>query len=77
MERVPLLSAIYGWSASNAWRDSLGSNMLDSGALRYDTYLCQDGKYVALGAIERPAFEQPCVNLEVDAERFPDQLERS
>jgi alpha-methylacyl-CoA racemase len=42
------------WQLNNAgmWNDAPGTNWLDGGAHFYDTYLCADGKYVAIGAIE-------------------------
>jgi alpha-methylacyl-CoA racemase len=33
-------------------RDEAGVNMLDGGAHFYDTYVCADGKYLSVGAIE-------------------------
>ena len=42
------------WSFRNAGlhRDERGANLLDGGAPFYDTYLCADGGYVALAALE-------------------------
>ncbi len=42
------------WSLRNGgrWQDQRGANLLDGGAPFYDTYLCADGGYVALGALE-------------------------
>ena len=33
--------------------DERGTNLLDSGAPFYDSYVCADGRYVAVGALER------------------------
>ncbi len=33
-------------------RDAAGVNMLDGGAPFYDTYVCADGKFIAIGSIE-------------------------
>ena len=33
-------------------RDAAGVNLLDGGAHFYDTYVCADGKFIAVGAIE-------------------------
>jgi alpha-methylacyl-CoA racemase len=40
-----------------AWSSPRGRNLLDSGAPFYDVYACQDGKFVAVGALE-PRFYQ-------------------
>lgn len=53
VDGVGLLLAMT-WSLRNggAWRDQRGTNLLDGGAPFYDTYLCADGGYVAVGALE-------------------------
>lgn len=42
------------WSmrACGLWTDQRGANLLDSGVPYYDTYVCSDGQYVAVGALE-------------------------
>jgi alpha-methylacyl-CoA racemase len=50
-----LMSMIWGFRAMNRWSDTRGTNLLDGGAPFYDTYETQDGKWIAVGAIE-PAF---------------------
>lgn len=47
-----LSNLIYGLHAQGAWRDEREANLLDGGAPFYDTYECQDGKYVSVGALE-------------------------
>lgn len=48
-----LLSAmIYGFKAAGRWNNERGENLLDGGAHFYDTYVCADGRHVAVGAIE-------------------------
>jgi alpha-methylacyl-CoA racemase len=48
-----LLSAmIYGFRAAGAWTSGRQENPLDGGAHFYGTYVCADGKYVAIGPIE-------------------------
>jgi alpha-methylacyl-CoA racemase len=47
-----LMSMFYGLRAGGAWSDERGANLLDGGAPFYDTYLCADGRYVAVGALE-------------------------
>lgn len=48
-----LALSIFGRSASGTWSPERGTNHLDSGAPFYDVYECADGRYVAVGAIER------------------------
>ena len=52
---VLLMSMIWGFRAMGRWSDVRGTNLLDGGAPFYDTYATQDGKWIAVGAIE-PAF---------------------
>ena len=42
------------WSmrACGLWTDQRGANLLDSGVPYYDTYICSDGQYIAVGALE-------------------------
>lgn len=58
VDGVGLLLAMT-WSLRNggAWQDRRGANLLDGGAPFYDTYLCADGRYVALGALEPQFYE--------------------
>ena len=50
-----LMTMIWGFRAMGRWSDARGTNLLDGGAPFYDTYATQDGKWIAVGAIE-PAF---------------------
>jgi alpha-methylacyl-CoA racemase len=47
-----LAGILHGFLEQGAWRDERGVNLLDGGAPFYDTYLCADGEYVAVGALE-------------------------
>ncbi|MCC2956648.1 CoA transferase [Massilia sp. IC2-477] len=49
-------SMMYGLRASKAWSDKREGNLLDGGAPFYDTYACQDGKFISIGAIEPQFF---------------------
>lgn len=54
-----------------------GTNLLDSGAPFYDTYTCEDGKWVAVGALE-PQFYAALLNgLGLDQTELPDQNDRA
>lgn len=50
-----LMSMIWGFRAMGRWSDARGTNLLDGGAPFYDTYETQDGRWLAVGAIE-PGF---------------------
>ena len=47
-----LIQAMWSFRANGLWSDERGTNLLDTGAPYYDTYVCADGRYVAVGAIE-------------------------
>jgi alpha-methylacyl-CoA racemase len=52
-----LAAPFFGMRAAGLWTDERDANLLDGGAHFYDTYECQDGKWVAIGSIE-PQFYQ-------------------
>ena len=68
------------WSFRNAglWRDERGTNLLDGGAPFYGTYLCADGGYVALAALEPPFYAAfiDGVGDVADTSRWPDRDDR-
>jgi alpha-methylacyl-CoA racemase len=82
VDGVALLAAkIHGLRTTGTWSDRAGTNFLDSGAPFYDTYETADGRYVAVGALEQPFYEQLVKVLEVpehlwiaqtDRERWPE-----
>jgi alpha-methylacyl-CoA racemase len=43
---------IYSMREMGMWKDERESNYLDGGVPRYNTYLCADGRYVAIGPLE-------------------------
>lgn len=57
-----LSSMMYGMHAAGNWSNRRGENMLDGGAHFYNTYVCADGKSIAIGAVE-PKFFQLLLNL--------------
>jgi alpha-methylacyl-CoA racemase len=80
VDGVGLLLAMT-WSLRNGgrWRDQRGANLLDGGAPFYDTYLCADGGYVALGALE-PQFYAAFVEgigAVADTSSWPDRTDVS
>ncbi|RZA31855.1 MAG: CoA transferase [Lysobacteraceae bacterium] len=52
-----LLGAMmYGLRGFGAWSGQREGNLLDGGAPFYDTYACQDGRFISIGAIEPQFF---------------------
>ena len=47
-----LEQAILSMRETGMWNDGRGSNLIDGGAPFYDTYVCEDGRWVAVGALE-------------------------
>ncbi len=73
-----LMPMLYGHYAAGNWKLERGVNHLDGGAPFYRTYETKDGKYMAIGSIERKFYLEMLDLLElkdqVDAE---EQLDRS
>jgi len=76
-----LMAMIYGFKATNRWKDERESNLLDGGAHFYGTYECADGKWVAIGAIEAQFYAlllekmeicDPAFQSQYDAARWPE-----
>jgi alpha-methylacyl-CoA racemase len=73
-----LASMIYGFLAEGIWRDTRGENLLDGGAPFYDTYVCADGRFVAVGALEPRFYRELLVRLQLvdDPAMQGDHLDR-
>ena len=73
-----LLSAMfYGMRAAGAWQNERGANLLDGGAPFYATYVCADGKHVAIGALEPAFYRELLARLGIDDPAYDDQMDRS
>ncbi|KQN33582.1 CaiB/BaiF CoA transferase family protein [Sphingomonas sp. Leaf38] len=81
-----LMSMIWSFQGQGLWRDERGVNLLDSGAHFYDTYVCADGTYVSIGAIE-PQFyavlreksglsAEPAFDRQMDPRGWPELKEK-
>ncbi|MFF3482984.1 CaiB/BaiF CoA transferase family protein [Streptomyces sp. NPDC002701] len=53
-----LASMIHGMLAAGGWQDRRGANLLDGGCPYYGTYETADGRYMAVGALERRFYEE-------------------
>lgn len=75
-----LSSFVFGMMANDKWNNQRGNNLLDGAAPFYDTYVCADGRYVAIGPIE-PQFyaelrkicgiEDPLFDRQHDKDAWP------
>jgi alpha-methylacyl-CoA racemase len=72
-----LMTIFHSAQQSGFWSDSLGDNLLDSGAPFYDVYETADGKYVSVGAIEPPFYAKLLELTGLDSETLAPQMDRS
>ncbi len=80
-----LMAMVYGFLAGGLWKDTRGTNFIDTGAHYYDTYETADGKWVAIGSIE-PQFyalllkhtgcDNPDFHNQWDDSRWPELKEK-
>ncbi|MEV6253965.1 CaiB/BaiF CoA-transferase family protein [Nocardia sp. NPDC051929] len=78
VDGVAVLTAkLQGLRAAGLYSDEPGTNFLDSGAPFYDTYLCADGRYLAVGALEPDFYAEFVSRLGVDSADWPEQDDRA
>ncbi len=70
------MNRFLGLWAEGSWKLERGTNYLDGGAPYYDTYLCSDGKAVAVGPIEPKFFALLISRLGIDLD-VDTQLDQS
>lgn len=68
-----MMNSIRGFRAAGVFSTERGANVLDSGAYFYDVYRCADGRFVAVGAIERRFFDELLARLGIDPADMPAQ----
>ncbi len=68
-----LATMFFEMSARNRWSEARGTNVLDGGAPYYDTYETADGKWIAVGAVERQFWTALVELLGIDGPDLPDQ----
>ena len=61
-----LMGVFYGLFAEGRWQDHRGANVLDGAAHYYRTYETADGEHIAVGAMEKPFYDELCRRLGVD-----------
>jgi alpha-methylacyl-CoA racemase len=72
-----LAQMMWAWRGSGFWSDQRGVNILDGGAPYYDTYVCADGRFVAVGAIERQFYAALLAGLGLADAELPRQNDRA
>jgi alpha-methylacyl-CoA racemase len=72
-----LMALMFGMYAQGTWKDERGVNVLDTGAPWYDTYQTKDGKWLAVGAIERRFYAAFVERLGLNPGDLPKQHDRA
>ncbi len=72
-----LITFFYALWGNGLMSLDIGTNVLDSGAPYYQTYETSDGKFIAVGAIERRFYKEFIKGLGIDPESLPDQNDMS
>ncbi len=72
-----LMQVVWAMRAQDSWSSERGTNLLDGGAPFYDTYVCSDDRYVAVGAIEPQFYRALLTGLALDSADLPPQQDRT
>jgi alpha-methylacyl-CoA racemase len=70
-----LATQMFGMLHSGAWQDRRAANLLDGGAPFYGVYETADGKFLAVGPLERRFYAQFAERLGLDPHTTPAQLD--
>jgi alpha-methylacyl-CoA racemase len=71
-----LMTMHMGYLQAGFWRNARGSNAVDGGSPYYTTYLTRDGRYMAVGAVEKRFYAELIDRLGLAGEDLPDQNDR-
>lgn len=66
-----LTGLFHAFRARGLWRGERGANLLDGGAPFYRCYVCRDGKFVAVGALEPQFYAALLKGLDLDPAESP------
>jgi alpha-methylacyl-CoA racemase len=72
-----LMASAYGMHAAGVHTDERGENLIDGGSFFYGTYETADGRWVAVGSIERRFYDQLLGVLGIDPAEIPDRDDRA
>ncbi|MFT4127713.1 MAG: CaiB/BaiF CoA-transferase family protein [Gordonia sp. (in: high G+C Gram-positive bacteria)] len=76
VEGAALITAfLHAMHAAGLWDGERGENLLDTGGAFYDTYECEDGKYLAVGCVEEQFYEEMLDRLGLRDEDLPHQYD--
>ncbi len=68
-----LMAMHIGFRQAGLWENRRGANSVDGGSPYYTTYPTRDGKYMAVGAVERRFYRLLLDKLELDPQTLPGQ----
>ena len=71
-----LMTQPHGTFAAGMMNNERGSNITDSGAPFYDAYVCADGRWISIGAVEKKFYAEALRVLALDS-LLPDQWDRA
>jgi alpha-methylacyl-CoA racemase len=72
-----LMALMFGLLSQGTWKDERGVNILDGAAPWYGTYETRDGKWLAVGAIEKRFYEEFVTRLGLELADLPKQHDRA
>ena len=72
-----LMSMMWGLKQLGAWKETHGTNILDTGAPFYDTYETKDAKFIALGSLEPQFYAELMRRLGLEDAGLPGQMDPS
>lgn len=72
-----LMSMHFGFRQAGMWHNARGTNTVDGGAPYYTTYETRDGKFMAVGAVEKRFYKLMIEAIGLSLEALPDQDDQS
>lgn len=72
-----LMAMMTGLRQAGLWQNARGANPIDGGAPYYTTYRTRDGKFMAVGAIEKRFYAELLARLGLAGESLPAQDDRA
>ena len=77
LDGIALLSQmLLEMKGNGAWPGQRGENLLDGGAPFYDTYVCADGRFIAVGALEPQFYRALIDGLGLAMDELPPQMDQ-
>jgi alpha-methylacyl-CoA racemase len=74
---ISLMTPIHWLKQTGLWKNQRDANILDGGAHFYGCYVCSDGKFMAVGAIEPQFYAMMCDGLALDDEIRNNQFDQA